>query len=157
VLQILFFFLDNNALTLNFSPLCSCINPLNPIRQNLSRLLNLALFCQKYQCSELQTFIENLAIPLMQTNNLPSNLTKELTFLRVAEIAHTLNHTDMSAVSQSIVVANLWENGVTNAFEALVLGECINDKLIIGTAYYQILVSQSPKWTEDPRLNERHC
>lgn len=71
-------------------------------------------------------------------------------------MAHIIDNAEMAIAPRNMVLADLWTDGSTNAFEALLLGESINDKSIIGTAYYQILVSESPRWVEDARLNERH-
>lgn len=93
---------------------------------------------------------------MMQRNTLSSHLTDEFTIFRVLEIAHILDRVDMMTTPRDMILEDLWGSGKASAYDALMLGEDINDKMIIGTAYYQILVSKSRKWIDDGRLNERH-
>lgn len=101
-------------------------------------------------------FIEGLATPMMQRATLSSHLVNDLTIFRALEITYILDNATMMATPREMILQDLWGSSSANAYDALILGESINDRIITGAAYYHILVAESPKWTEDNRLNDRH-
>lgn len=137
-------------------PLESCLNPSHPSSSDLRRLLELLLLCHKYLATILEAHIISLIMPLTRVDVLASNLKDGLTVFKLIEIAKIVNQPEIAANARATVLAELWSGGSKSPYDALIFGESINDKEIIGAAYYQTLLYRWPMWSLDKRLSEQH-
>lgn len=144
-------------------PLDSCLNPSHHSTTNLARLLNLLVFSQKYLVHRLQAHLMSLVSPLTQTTTISSHLKNGLSALRVIEVATILNDNDMRTVARSIILGDLWldpdrdaSRDLVDPYDALIYGETIADKEVIGASYYRIAVSRDWSKPWDTRLSQCH-
>lgn len=144
-------------------PLDSCLNPTHPSTTDLARLLNLLVFSQKYLVHRLQAHITSLVAPLTQPSTISSHLKNGLSPLRVIEVATILNDKNMRAAARSVVLEDLWldpgrdtTRDAVDPYDALIYGETVGDKEVIGASYYRILVSWDRHKPWDVRLSQSH-
>lgn len=144
------------------------------------------MFCRAYKATELYTYILPLVKSLTHPDALRANLTNGLTACRISELAQDLNETEIAATARSIVLADLWLDQLelpvlvhswqwlppsTNSqsssvhataqdpYNALMYGERMEDKEVIGAAYYQLMLASLSPGVYDERLtaHQRHC
>lgn len=157
VFPLLSVFVASNFLIVDCgSPMKSCLNPTHEALSDLGRLLDLLLFCHKYVIAELEAHILPIVIPLTTADTLRSHLTAELTAYRLVEISNILSLPEIAATARTMILDDLWSDESQDAFDALLFGEQMADKEIVGAAYYQILVSRLKPWAFDKRLTEQH-
>lgn len=130
--------------------------PTHPSATDLKRLLELLLLCHKYLAHKIEEHVLSIALPLTRTKVLGSHLDDELTIFRIVEIANILGQPDIAITARTMILDDLWSERPKDAYDALLFGEQVNDKEVIGAAYYQILVSGSNPWASDVRLTEKH-
>lgn len=114
------------------------------------------MLCHKYLATKLEAHIVSLITPLTRVDVLASNLTDGLTAFKVIEVASIVHQPEIAANARRLVLAQLWSGASKSPYDALVFGESINDKEIIGAAYYQTLVYRFPMWSLEKRLSEQH-
>lgn len=147
------------------------------MNSDLERLLDLLLFCQKYEISELETHVLHLVLGLTGADTIQSHLTNSLSVFRVVEISDTLSEPRIATSARAIIVSDLWSGQMNHinvdgekkegstrarrssddpadAVDVLHFGERMRDAEVIGAAYYQILVSHHERWALEGRLTE---
>lgn len=160
----------------------SCLNLSGsyPTTSDLERLLDLLLFCQKYEIVELEAHVLDIVLDLTHADNIKSHLTKSLSIYRVVEISDTLSEPAIAESARDIILLDIWSNQVgavhhmrkkkqkrssrvmrdqkdpADFVDVLFFGERMRDTEIIGAAYYQILVYARPRLPLDKRLVDRH-
>jgi len=139
-----------------FTPLESCLNPSHTSASDLKRLLDLLLLCHKYLATKLEDHIVSLITPLTRVDVLASNITDGLTVFKVVEIAKIVNQPEIAANGRALILAELWSGAAKSPYDALIFGENINDKEVIGAAYYQTLLYRWPMWSLEKRLGDQH-
>lgn len=139
---------------MNHSPLESPISPSHESRYDLPRLLDLAVLCQKYQAHKLLKHIMTIIEPLADSN-LEIFLSDQFTLYHVLETAGILSQSTLAMTARTMLLDSLW-NSRLDAYDALLFGERHCDKVIIGVAYYQILVSLYLPYEINDRLSDTH-
>lgn len=71
-------------------------------------------------------------------------MTPTLTALRVVELADILHHPDISLAAYGVIVEDIWSQNMADPYEMLVFGKRADVKAIVGAAYYQLMISDSP-------------
>ena len=75
---------------------------------------------------------------------------------KVVEIAKIVNQPEIAANGRALILAELWSNVSKSPYDTLIFAESVNDKEMIGAAYYQALLYRWPMWSLDKRLSEQH-
>lgn len=132
------------------------MNPSHPSSSDLGRLLELLLLCHKYLATKLEAHIVSQVTLLTRADVLASNLTKNVTAFRVVEVARIVNQPELASRARALLLADLWSDHTKSPYEALLFGERMGDKEIIGAAYYQTLLYRWPMWSLDRRLTDQH-
>lgn len=139
------------------SPLESCLNPSHPSASDLGRLLELLLLCHKYLATKLEAHIVSTVARLTRADVISLHLAKGLTAFRVFEIANIVNQPEIATRARGLILSELWSDHHSKSpHDALLFGERMGDKEIIGAAYYQTLLYRWPLWSLDRRLTEQH-
>jgi len=84
--------------------------------------------------------------PLVQANTLQSNLDANptMTLFDVLRAGSIVNRPEIGTAAHDLLIDRLWRD-VCLPYEVLVFAESINDKKLIGTAYYRIMVRRDLK------------
>lgn len=132
------------------------MSPSHPSSSDLGRLLELLLLCHKYLAAKLEAHIVAQVTQLTRADVLASNLSKNVTAFRVIEVARIVNQPELATRARALALTDLWSDHSKSPYEALLFGERMGDKEIIGAAYYQTLLYRWPMWSLDRRLTDQH-
>lgn len=139
-----------------YNPHDSFLDVAHPANKDLGRLLNLLVFFHKYLLTHLKSRVLATIAPLVTSDNLPSNLSKHVSVFRVIQVSHATARPEIATAARNILLADVWSQK-QEAYYALDFAEGLNEKQIIGAAYYQLLSARLPGRVCDQRLTPRHC
>jgi len=135
------------SLISHFSPLHSCIHASHPANEQLGRLLQLLVLCNKYGIREFEEHVLTLVKRLSHPDKLPSNLKGDLTITELMRVASLVNRPEIAEGARTILLDELWGDGTKvpavarPPYETLLYAEFISDKELISAAYYRLLIS----------------
>lgn len=110
-------------------------------------MLDLLVLCHKYVISSLEAYVLSIIRPLTEPSKLPQHLTKELTCLRVLEVADLTGDKRLASAASDYLLQIFWRAAaLSDPNDTIpILNHLERTKRfdMIGAAYYYILVSKS--------------
>ncbi|KAF8319914.1 hypothetical protein DL93DRAFT_2220356 [Clavulina sp. PMI_390] len=145
--------------TVFFSPLDSCLFCPDRITCNLKTALDFLQFLHKYEFSVLENYVYSLIAPMISKTSLPNHLTKDLTIWDTFHRGQILARPSLVQSCQEIMLERLWaKDSSVSPYYLLQFGEELQDKTIIGAAYYHVVLRGVTAWkAADPLTTMEQC
>lgn len=119
-------------------------------------MLNLLVLLNKYEVQKYEEYLIAVIKPLTSREALKTHLKEDLSASDVLRIARRVQQPSIAESARNVILDQLWgKEALTSPYESLLFGEELNDKVIIGASYYQILLRGEDKWV-DINLTDIH-
>lgn len=131
------------------TPVARKLGQNHPLRQRL----DLLCLCHKYESTEFENNLLSVILPMSSDRDILMDhitpIDPELTPYRLLDISEMLNQPKIGSVARNLILEKIWDRYFhmtqEQAVEALMFGERVGDKQIVGAAYYRVML-----WLDRP-------